>query len=113
MPRTDRSKSSFFEYRRYGTLSLYAAFNTQTGGEVLGKTAERHTSAQFVAFLADLVASQPRDKDIHVIADNLAAHKTTQVRRFLDQHPTVHMHFTPTYSSWLNISSSITKLPKP
>ena len=96
-----RAERHGFEYRRHGTLSLYAAFNTQTG-EVLGKTAERHTSAQFVAFLADLVATQPRDKDIHVIADNLTAHKTPQVRRFLDQHPTVHMHFTPTYSSWLN-----------
>ena len=96
-----RAERHGFEYRRHGTLSLYAAFNTQTG-EVLGKTAERHTSAQFVAFLADLVASQPRDKDIHVIADNLTAHKTPLVRRFLDQHPTVHMHFTPTYSSWLN-----------
>ena len=90
-----------FEYYRHGTLSLYAAFNTRTG-EVLGKTAVRHTSAEFVAFLADIVANQPRGKEIHVIADNLSAHKTKAVAAFLADHPTLQMHFTPTYSSWLN-----------
>src|SRR5258707_3345402 len=96
-----RAERHGFEYFRHGTLSLYAAFNTKTG-EVLGKTATRHTSAEFVAFLADIVANQPRGKEIHVIADNLSAHKTKQVAQFLEDHPTVHMHFTPTYSSWLN-----------
>jgi transposase len=90
-----------FEYYRHGTLSLYAAFNTKTG-EVLGKTTGRHTSAEFVAFLADIVANQPRGKEIHVIADNLSTHKTEQVEQFLTEHPNVHLHFTPTYSSWLN-----------
>ena len=90
-----------FEYFRHGTLSLYAAFNTKTG-EVLGKTAARHTSAEFVAFLTDLVVNQPRGKEIHVIADNLSTHKTEQVKVFLAEHPNVHLHFTPTYSSWLN-----------
>lgn len=96
-----RAERHGFEYFRHGTLSLYAAFNTKTG-EVLGKTATRHTSAEFVAFLSDLVANQPRGKEIHVIADNLSAHKTKAVAAFLDEHPKVHMHFTPTYSSWLN-----------
>jgi transposase len=90
-----------FEYYRHGTLSLYAAFNTKTG-EVLGKTAPRHTSAEFVAFLEDIVAHQPRNKEIHVIADNLSAHKTQRVTEFLAEHTNVHLHFTPTYSSWLN-----------
>src|SRR5256886_8837788 len=90
-----------FEYYRHGTLSLYAAFNTKTG-EVLGKTAVRHTSAEFVAFLSELVLNQPRGKEIHVIADNLSTHKTEQVAMFLAAHPSVHLHFTPTYSSWLN-----------
>ena len=90
-----------FEYYRHGTLSLYAAFNTKTG-EVLGKTATRHTSAEFVAFLTDIVVNQPRGKEIHVIADNLSAHKTKQVDAFLAAYPKVHLHFTPTYSSWLN-----------
>ena len=96
-----RAERHGFEYFRHGTLSLYAAFNTKTG-EVLGKTAERHTSAEFVAFLSDIVAHQPRGKEIHVIADNLSAHKTGKVDDFLDRHPNVHLHYTPTYSSWLN-----------
>jgi transposase len=96
-----RAERHGFEYKRHGTLSLYAAFNTKTG-EVLGKTATRHTSAEFVAFLTDLVVNQPRGKEIHVIADNLSAHKTGLVEEFLTAHPKVHLHFTPTYSSWLN-----------
>jgi len=90
-----------FEYYRHGTLSLFAAFNTKIG-EVLGKTAAHHTSAEFVAFLTDIVANQPRGKEIHVIADNLSAHKSQPVQNFLAKHATVHLHFTPTYSSWLN-----------
>src|SRR6202051_2959495 len=96
-----RAERHGFEYFRHGTLSLDAAFNTKTG-EVLGKTAERHTSAEFVAFLTDIVINQPRGKEIHVIADNLSAHKSGPVRDFLTAHPKVHLHFTPTYSSWLN-----------
>jgi transposase len=96
-----RAERHGFEYYRHGTLSLYAAFNTKTG-EVLGKTASRHTSAEFVAFLTDIVVNQPRGKEIHVIADNLSAHKTERVEEFLKRHPRVHLHFTPTYSSWLN-----------
>jgi hypothetical protein len=78
-----------FEYYRHGTISLCAAFNTKTG-EVIGKTADRHTSEEFVAFLAG------------VIADNLSAHKTKRVEQFLSHHSNVHLHFTPNYSSWLN-----------
>jgi transposase len=96
-----RAERHGFEYFRHGTLSLYAAFNTRTG-EVLGKTATRHSSAEFVDLLAEIVASQPKRKPIHVIADNLAAHKTESVKQFLANHRQVHMHFTPTYSSWLN-----------
>jgi transposase len=96
-----RAERHGFEYYRHGTLSLYAAFNTRTG-EVLGKTAARHTSAEFVAFLTDIVVNQSRGKEIHVIADNLSAHKTTQVDEFLERHRNVRLHFTPTYSSWLN-----------
>jgi transposase len=96
-----RAERHGFEYYRHGTLSLYAALNTATG-EVVGKTATRHTSEQFVAFLADLVAGQPRHREIHIIADNLSAHKTERVRQFLATHRRVHLHYTPTYSSWLN-----------
>lgn len=93
-----RAERHGFEYYRHGTLSLYAAFNTKTG-EVLGKTADRHTSEQFVAFLTELVVHQLPGKEIHVVADNLSAHKTSRVTEFPQTHSTVHLHFTPTYSS--------------
>ena len=96
-----RAERHGFEYYRHGTLSLFAALNTQSG-EVLGETVPRHTSAAFVAFLDDIVASQPKGQEIHVIADNLSTHKTQAVRTFLLEHPHVRLHFTPTYSSWLN-----------
>jgi transposase len=96
-----RAESHGFEYFRHGTLSLYAALETQTG-VVLGKTATRHTSSEFVAFLREIVASQKADKEIHVIVDNLSAHKTKLVSEFLVEHPNVQLHYTPTYSSWLN-----------
>ena len=96
-----RAERHGFEYYRHGTLSLYAALNTQTG-EVIGDTAPRHTSEEFVAFLTALVDRQPRRRPIHIILDNLATHKTQKVRTFLADHPHVQLHFTPTYSSWLN-----------
>jgi transposase len=96
-----RAQSHGFEYFRHGTLSLYAALETQSG-QILGKTASRHTSAEFVGFLQEIVASQPAGKPIHVIADNLSAHKTKAVEAFLQAHPKVRLHFTPTYASWLN-----------
>lgn len=90
-----------FEYYRHGTLSLYAALDTKTGA-VVGRTAASHTSEDFVLFLDELVASQPQGQEIHVILDNLSAHKSKRVQEFLAGHPQVHFHFTPTYSSWLN-----------
>lgn len=96
-----RAESHAFEYKRNGTLSLFAALNTATG-EVLGKTAPRHTSEQFVAFLTGIVASQPTHQEIHVICDNVSSHKTERVAEFLTEHRHVRIHDTPTYSSWLN-----------
>lgn len=90
-----------FEYYRHGTLSLYAALDTKSG-EVLGKTVARHTSEEFVAFLTSIIASQRKGKEIHVILDNLSAHKSKRVEQFLSHHPDLTLHFTPTYSSWLN-----------
>ena len=96
-----RAERHGFEYYRHGTLSLYAALDVRTG-QVVGKTAERHTSAEFVAFLTEVVATQPAGKEIHIIADNLSAHKTQRVQDFLADHRHVSLHYTPTYSSWLN-----------
>src|SRR5215211_7627303 len=80
-----RAERHGFEYDRHGTLSLFAALNTRTG-EVVGQTAARHTSAAFVDFLRDVAAAHPR-REIHVIVDNLSAHKTKQVQAFLEAHP--------------------------
>ena len=97
-----RAERHAFEYFRHGTLSLYAPFNTKTG-EVLGKTAERHSSSEFVAFLTRHGYCKPTARrKIHVIADNLSAHKTKRIDEFLTAHSNVHFHFTPTHSSWLS-----------
>ncbi len=96
-----RAERHGFEYFRHGTLSLYAALDVKTG-QVVGKTAARHTSAEFVAFLDDVVASAQWAQEIHIVLDNLSAHKTKIVEEFLQAHPKVRFHFTPTYSSWLN-----------
>src|ERR1700685_1266025 len=96
-----RAERHGFEYYRHGTLSLYAALDVKTG-QVHGMPAARHTSQEFIAFLEGLVARTPWAKQIHVVLDNLSAHKTKDVEQFLAQHPQVRFHFTPTYSSWLN-----------
>jgi transposase len=96
-----RAERHGFEYYRHGTLSLYAALNVKTGS-VQGKTATRHTSAESVGFLTELSAKAKWAREIHIVLDNLSAHKTQAVEHFLADHPKVRLHFTPTYSSWLN-----------
>src|SRR5947199_1900965 len=83
-----------FEYRRNGTLSLYAALDVKTG-KVQGKTAERHTSAAFIEFLEQLVSTCKTRQEIHIILDNLSAHNTAQVTAFLERNPNLKLHFTP------------------
>src|SRR6202790_1867520 len=96
-----RAERHGFEYYRHGTLSLYAALEVKTG-QVQGMTAGRHTSKDFVEFLGEVVGQCRPKQQIHIILDNLSAHKTQTVRDFLEAHPQVRLHFTPTYSSWLN-----------
>jgi transposase len=96
-----RAERHGFEYYRHGTLSLYAALDVKTG-RVHGMTAGRHTSQEFITFLEGLVRRTTWAKEIHVVLDNLSAHKTKDVERFLAENPRVRFHFTPTYSSWLN-----------
>jgi transposase len=96
-----RAERHGFEYYRHGTLSLYAALDT-VSGRVHGKTAARHTSREFVDFLQEVVGLCGPRQQIHIILDNLSAHKAPAVRQFLEQNPRVHFRFTPTYSSWLN-----------
>ena len=96
-----RAERHGFEYYRHGTLSLYAALEVRSG-KVHGKTAARHTSDEFVEFLHEVVGLCKPKQETHVILDNLSAHKTHKVAAFLEEHPNVKLHFTPTYSSWLN-----------
>jgi DDE superfamily endonuclease len=86
-------------YRR-GILSLCATFELGIGEE-LGKAVSLHSSTEFVAFLTDIAVSQPDRQEIHVIADNLSAHKTVRVNDFLHARRTVHLHFVHSYTSWL------------
>jgi transposase len=96
-----RAERHGFEYYRHGTLSLYAALEVATG-RVAGMPAERHRSLDFLLFMDRLVIDYGPTQELHVILDNLSAHKTKDVTAWLAAHPTVHFHFTPTYSSWLN-----------
>jgi transposase len=81
--------------------SSLAIYRSTTTGRVYGKTAARHASQDFIAFLKEVVALCPSRQKIHIILDHLSAHKTTHVREFLEQNPR-GFHFTPTYSLWVN-----------
>jgi transposase len=96
-----RAERHGLEYFRHGTLSLYAALDVRTG-KVVGKTAPRHTSAEFIDFLTEVVGTAKWAGEIHIVPDNLSAHRTKAVNEFLEANPKVKFHFTPTYSSWLN-----------
>jgi len=89
-------------YLRHGTLDLFAALNVATG-EVLARCKSQHRAQDFVAFLRAIDTSVEPGLEIHVVLDNLSAHKAPAVHRWLLRHPRVHFHFTPTYASWLNL----------
>ena len=89
-------------YLRHGTLDLFAALNVATG-EVIAKTKAQHRAKDFVAFLGEIDRAVEPGLDIHVILDNLSAHKSPVVKRWLVRHPHFKLHFTPTYSAWLNL----------
>lgn len=90
------------DYKRNGTTTLFAALNT-LDGRVIGQCMDRHTHREWLRFLKLLEAQTPADRQLHVIADNYATHKHPKVQRWLQRHPRVHMHFTPTSASWLNM----------
>lgn len=90
------------DYKRYGTTTLFAALNTLTG-KVLSQCRSRHTNQDWAAFLRLIDRSTPKDKQIHIIADNYSAHKHPSVKDWLQRHKRFHMHFTPTSASWLNM----------
>jgi transposase len=89
------------DYKRHGTSTLFAALEIATG-RVTGACRPRHRHTEFLAFLKQVARAYPQEQ-LHLVMDNYAAHKTTQVRDWLAQNPRVNVHFTPTSASWLNL----------
>lgn len=89
------------DYHRHGLTSLYAALEVASG-RVLGECSERHTGADFLRFL-QAVNRRYRGRELHVILDNSSTHSTPDVQKWLQEHPKVSFHFTPTGASWLNM----------
>jgi transposase len=89
------------DYKRNGVTSLFAALDIATG-EVIGECRPRHTGRDFLAFLNRVVTAFP-DEDLHVVLDNVSTHSTPEVREWLERHPNVNFHFTPTGASWMNM----------
>ena len=89
------------DYRRHGTTTLFAALDVATG-EVLSQCKKRHRHQEFLSFLRHVDANIPDHLDVHLIVDNYATHKHARIKRWLAARPRYHMHYTPTYSSWLN-----------
>lgn len=89
------------DYIRHGTTTLFAALDIATGN-VLTQCRHRHRHQEYLSFLKHIDANVPEDLDIHLVVDNYSTHKHSSVKRWLAVHPRYHIHFTPTYSSWLN-----------
>jgi putative transposase len=89
------------DYVRHGTTTLFAALNVLNGA-VLAECKPRHRHQEFLAFLRTIDKAVPADLDVHCIVDNYASHKHPKVKAWLATRPRWHMHFIPTYSSWLN-----------
>jgi transposase len=89
------------DYKRHGTTSLFAALDVASG-RVIGELHRRHRSTEFRKFLDRIDAEVPADLEVHLILDNYGTHKTPLIHRWLLRHPRFQLHFTPTYSSWIN-----------
>ena len=90
------------DYKRHGTTTLFAALNAKTS-DVITQFHQRHRSPQFREFLDLIDAQVPRGLDVHIIMDNYSTHKTPLIRTWFIKRPRFHVHFTPTYSSWLSL----------
>lgn len=90
------------DYIRHGTTDLFAALDVATG-EVIGKCYQQHRAKDLRSFLREVDKSVSPELEIHVVIDNLSAHKAPTIKRFLVQNPRFHFHFTPTHASWLNL----------
>jgi len=90
------------DYIRHGTITLFAALN-YLDGRVLSTTAPSHSHAEWLAFLKKIHRQTPPELALHLIVDNYATHKHPVVRDWVAKHPRIHLHFTPTSSSWMNL----------
>jgi transposase len=90
------------DYTRHGTITLFAALN-YLDGKILSRTETRHTHVEWLRFLKQIDRETPRDLQLHLIVDNYATHKHEKVRSWLNRHPRLVTHFTPTGSSWMNL----------
>ena len=89
------------DYLRHGTTSLFAAFNI-ADGSVISSTHRRHRTIEFKKFLVKIDSQVPEHLDVHLVCENYATHKSPAIRRWLETHPRFHVHYTPTYASWIN-----------
>jgi transposase len=100
--RPGQAERGTHDYKRHGTTSLFAALELKTS-RVIGKLHRRHRSREFRQFL-DLIESHvPRNMEVHIVADNSSTHKTTMIRNWFAKRSHFHIHFTPTYGSWINL----------
>ena len=97
-----RAETMTHDYKRNGTTTLFAALNV-LDGQVIGQCQQHHTHAEWLKFLKKIDRETPKNKTLHLIADNYATHKHPVVQDWLAKHPRFHMHFTPTSASWLNM----------
>ena len=90
------------DYKRHGTTSLFAALELKTN-RVIGQLHRRHRSQEFRRFLDTIEANVPAELDVHIVLDNYGTHKTAIIRKWFAKRPRFHVHFTPTYGSWINL----------
>lgn len=90
------------DYRRHGTTSLFAALELRTN-KVIAQLKRRHRSVEFRQFLDAIEEQVPAGLDVHIIMDNYGTHKTALIRKWFAQRPRFHLHYTPTYGSWINL----------
>ena len=89
------------DYKRHGTTSLFAALDIATG-KIIGKCYARHRAKEFLNFLREIDRVTPNEREVHLVMDNYATHKTAAIRAFLAKRPHWYVHLTPTGASWIN-----------
>jgi transposase len=97
-----RAATMTHDYKRNGTTTLFAALNV-LDGKVISQCQQRHRHIEWLKFLKQIDRDTPKDKALHLIADNYATHKHPIVQEWLAKHKRITMHFTPTSASWLNM----------